>query len=409
MGRSFSLAAYRILSRRKPLPRSETNEARPDGELLWCHATSPERLEALCDIVRRLRAQRPGLRVLITLNRDAADAQTQPECDMILPLGSDDAVAVGRFLDHWRPDICVWTGGDLMPNLIAEASGRGLPMILLDISEDEVPTRRHRWLPDPARATLDCFDTIMTRDEATAVMLRRSGVAADKITATARLRPGASPPSCRETDLTSANHELIGRSVWLAVAAQAGEFETILAAHRIALRLVHRLLLIVTPADPENLEQLKLCLSDSGLRFGDWDGGDHIGEETQALLSTNPVDLGLWYRVAPLCFVASTFESGPGGRSPLEATALGSAVLHGPDTGNFRDAFASLAAAGAAREVRDADQLGAAVTRLVAPDQAARMALAGWEVVTEGAGLADRLIDLVQDMLDLQESTRAGA
>jgi 3-deoxy-D-manno-octulosonic-acid transferase len=43
-----------------------------------------------------------------------------------------------------------------------------------------------------------------------------------------------------------------------------------------------------------------------------------------------------------------------------------------------------------------------AVTRLVAPDQAALMAHAGWDVVSEGAALMDRITDLVQDTLDTQ-------
>lgn len=376
---------------------------------MWLHANGQDRLAALCDIARRLAALRPELQILTTLSEHHAGEGRQPEGGLFVSLGPDDPVAARRFLDHWRPDICVWTGGDLMPILIAEAARRGLPMILLDIAENEVPARRHRWLPDPVRATLDHFDSIMTRDEATAVVIRRCGVAEDKVTATGRLRASASPPTCREADLASANRGLVGRPVWLAVAAQAVEFQTILAAHRIALRLVHRLLLVVTPADPNDLGRLKQELSESGLRFGDWDDGNNIGEEIQAMVSSEPADLGLWYRVAPLSFVASTFVSGPGGCNPLEAAALGSAVLHGPATDRFRDAFTRLAAVGAAREVRNADQLGQAVIRLVAPDQAARMALAGWEVVSEGASLTDRLIDLVQDMLDLQDSSRAGA
>jgi 3-deoxy-D-manno-octulosonic-acid transferase len=39
----------------------------------------------------------------------------------------------------------------------------------------------------------------------------------------------------------------------------------------------------------------------------------------------------------------------------------------------------------------------------LAPDQAAAVALAGWQVVTEGAHLTDQLIDLIQDKLDEQD------
>jgi 3-deoxy-D-manno-octulosonic-acid transferase len=68
--------------------------------------------------------------------------------------------------------------------------------------------------------------------------------------------------------------------------------------------------------------------------------------------------------------------------------------------------YSRLAAAGAARIINDSAALSMAVSRLVAPDQAAIMAHAGWEVVSEGAALMDRITDLVQDMLDTQQGVK---
>mgnify|MGYP000430447771 CR=1 FL=1 len=48
----------------------------------------------------------------------------------------------------------------------------------------------------------------------------------------------------------------------------------------------------------------------------------------------------------------------------------------------------------------DADALAAAVSSLIAPDHAAAMAHAGWDVVSQGADLTDKVTELVQDALD---------
>ncbi|MFC3119061.1 hypothetical protein ACFOHS_16070 [Jhaorihella thermophila] len=174
------------------------------------------------------------------------------------------------------------------------------------------------------------------------------------------------------------------------------------------MRLIHRLLLVIDVADPGDAVGLKDHIASKGMRCADWDDGDPIGEETQVVVSADPEALGLWYRIAPITFVASTFDRRPSGRNPFEPAALGSAVIHGPHTGNYPDAFARLDAISAAREVRNADQLSAQVVALSAPDQAARIALDAWKVATEGAELTDALIDLVQDMLDMREDTHAG-
>lgn len=409
MGRSLGLAAYRALSWRKSTSDPGPQPGRPAGELVWMHATGSDRLAALADLAVRLKALRSGLQILITVGPDTGTLTSPPGCDLILRLGDDHPAAVGLFLDHWHPQLGIWTGGGLMPNLITAASGRGIPMILLDMAGDEVPTTRRRWLPDLARATLGCFDAITPRDETAAALIRRCGIAEDRLTPPSPLRTGARPPPCRNSDLDGLAQELGGRPVWLAAGLPAAEFDTVLAAHRGALRLVHRLLLLVSLADPADRDLLRQRLGDADLRTGDWDEGDHIGEETQVLVSADADDLGLWYRLAPLCLVAGTFRPDASPRSPLEAAALGSAVLHGPETGRFSQAFAHLDAAGAARRVPDTERLSKAVIELVAPDRSAHMALAGWEVVTEGAELIDRVTDLVQDMLDLQESTGAGA
>ena len=47
------------------------------------------------------------------------------------------------------------------------------------------------------------------------------------------------------------------------------------------------------------------------------------------------------------------------------------------------------------------------MVQLIAPDHSATMALAGWEVVTESAHLTDKLVDQMQDILDMREASNA--
>ena len=303
--------------------------------------------------------------------------------------------------------MCLWAGSALMPNLINEAANRDIPMILVDLNRDDSPARRPKWLPDLTRSSLAHFETIMTNNQGAADMLHRIGVPSYKITVSEPLRNGPSPPSFPEDDLSATSQQLAGRPLWLAAYAQVDEFEPILAAHRFALKLVHRLLLVLNVADPVTLDRLAENLKSTGLRFARWQIGDDIDDNTQVLIFDEEGDLGLWYRMAPLTFMASSLTIGNTGRSPLEAVALGSAILFGPHVLGHRATYSRLASVGAGRTVGDATGLGTVVTRLVAPDHAAAMALAGWQVVTEGAELTDQLVELVQDQLDLRGANNA--
>lgn len=59
--------------------------------------------------------------------------------------------------------------------------------------------------------------------------------------------------------------------------------------------------------------------------------------------------------------------------------------------------------------MRSAAELSEAVVALSAPDQAAEMALAGWQSVTESAATTDILMEKVQHLLDQREDSNARA
>ncbi|MFC4669586.1 3-deoxy-D-manno-octulosonic acid transferase [Seohaeicola nanhaiensis] len=402
MVRSLSYAAYRALSRRHAPATFQEPPARPETELIWLHATSAARMSALNDLARRLKMMRPGIAVLLTHAPDArAEGAPLPGgANWVMLLDSDHPASARQFAAHWHPDFCLWAGGVLMPNVIAAANEIGVPLCIADLGSAELQSSRHKWLPDLTRSCLDRFSWILTTNQTTARTLRRMGIAPAKVTVAPRLRGSALAPPCNDDDLEAVVQDLAGRPVWLAAHARPTEFAAILSAHRAALRLSHRLLLVITLTDPASTDTLKSALTLARLRFADWDSGDQIEDGVQVAISTDPADLGLWYRVAPLTFLASSLAEGARGVNPMEAAALGSALLYGPNVPDHADAYARLAAAGAASTVANGDSLGSAVVQLVAPDHAATMALAGWEIATEGADLIDMLIDRIQDALD---------
>lgn len=411
MARSLSLAAYRALSRHRHEPLGgDAEPPRPDGELVWAHAGDPARLAALGDLAERLKQIRPGVQVLLTHDGEAPPdkiAHARRGADWVSALTSDHPASAAQFLKHWNPNLCLWTGGGILVNTVSAAAEKGIPMILADIDGEDFHHRRHSWIPTLKRASFDVFDSIFTRSDSAAREIVRLGISGAKVRVTARLRGCPAPPLCTDEDLSEITSDLAGRPVWLAAHIRRAEIAPVLAAHRAALRLSHRLVLIAALSDRADTEELKKELAASRLRVANWDDGERIEDSIQVLYCDSGEDLGLWYRTAPLCFLASSLAPGQGGINPLDAASLGSAILFGPNVGDHVEIYERLVSAGAAREISDSASLGAALVQLVAPDQAAAMALAGWEVATEGAELTDRLIEVVQTRLDENEAEHA--
>ena len=409
LGRSISLAAYMAMARRGPKQLIDFPREKPEETIVWGHATSPARAASLLQIGARLHASRPEITLLLTTPPDMQVPEHLRDYVIWQSLPDDTVSNSEAFLAHWEPAICLWTGGFLRPALIHCAAKQDLPLFLIDVDEDGFNGSRWRWMPDLVRANLNDFSAIMVRSGTAVQMLRRMGVPETDVTFTGPLQEGGSALKCNEQEREEMALAFAGRPVWLAAMAQLSEVETLLKAHRKSSRKAHRLLLILVPDNEAQGSDFLEVLKQEGLRVAVWSEGEIPDETTQVFLADTHGDMGLWYRLAPVCFMASSLVPGYGGRDPFEPAALGSAILYGPNVSRYLSAYTRFANAGAARIVKDFNTLSAAISNLVAPDQAALMAVAAWGVESEGAEVTDQIIELVQDTLDVLEAADARA
>ena len=163
----------------------------------------------------------------------------------------------------------------------------------------EMPARKLRWLPDQRYRIFSGFDAIFTPSQTVRNQLLRGPLPADQVMLTSRLRLSTVPPGCDHDALSTLQQALGSRPVWLAARAQLEELPTLLEAHRTALRMLHRMLLVVALDDPQSRARARNLIVASGLQCADWDAGEEMDDYTQILI-TDSTNLGLWYRLAPV-------------------------------------------------------------------------------------------------------------
>jgi len=403
MARSLSLAAYLAYARRSGSGTTGPGIPRPEGAVIWAHAVDADRADALAQLAGRLAAQRPGLHMVLTTPDDSTPVICNSNTVIWCPLPEDTIASAEAFLDHWHPALCLWTGGDLKPALLTTADKMGVPLYLVDADEQVLTRRSWRWFPDMPRALVSLFTLFIARNEATARLLRRLGTQDEDIAVTGPFREGTVSLPCNESDREELASLLRGRPVWLAAMTHPAELPIILDAHRQISRQAHRSLLVIVPDNEAESTAFQTMLKDGGWRHVLWSHGALPEETTQVLLADTHGEMGLWYRVAQITLMGSSLVPGQWGRDPNEPAAHGSAILYGPNVRRYLSSYSRYAEAGAARIVKDADSLAAAVLSLIPPDQSAAMAHAAWDVASEGAGVTDQILDLVQDTLDALE------
>jgi 3-deoxy-D-manno-octulosonic-acid transferase len=376
--------------------------ARPKGPLVWFHAASVGEAVSLLELLRRLRDGRPDLVCLVTTGTVTSArllaARLPAGClHQFVPL--DVVPWVERFLEHWRPDLAVWTESEFWPAMLVATRRRGVPMLLINARISLRSYRRWRRMRRLARALLSRFDRILAQDDLAATQLAALGADPDRLTVTGSLKEGAAPLGHDEEERVRIARLLAGRPVWLAASTHPGEEEIVLEAHACARRTLPMLALILAPRHPDRGEALAAMLRARGLATVRRGAGEALVPDTDVYLVDTLGEMGLWYRIAAVSFVGGSLNDA-GGHNPFEPALLGSAILHGPHVRNFADGYARLRAAGAAVEVRSARDLCAALVATLAPDRAAAMAAAAWDAVSEGADVTDAVQRTIETALD---------
>ncbi|WP_062762202.1 3-deoxy-D-manno-octulosonic acid transferase [Falsirhodobacter sp. alg1] len=380
MAHLFGLTLYALANRREAARTALPD--RPKGRLVWIHAPGEDCARTGAELARRL-TEDLDVASIIT------DTETAPH---------DSMADVKVFLDHLRPDACVFLGGEVRPALLAEANLRGIPLMMADAHAPTLPPGV-RWVPGILHSTLDRFAHILTLDESAARSFRRAGADADTVKVAGRMEEPHGTLSCTEAERLELAATLATRPIWLAASLPQIEEDAVILAHRAALTLSHRLLLIVVPAVPERATILAERMEAAGLSVAQRAAEDEILPETEVYIADNAEELGLWYRLAPICFLGGSLTTGAL-RDPLEGAALGSALIHGTSAGEHAGTFARLAGRRASLPVAHPRALADALADLMSPERVAELAGAAWEVASDGGEVTDRVLALIDRMLE---------
>ena len=374
------------IAERLPEKYGDYTQARPEGTVLWFHALSVGESLALVALIEKTLTERPEANVVLTTSTATSVAALEKaglpnRCTHVL-LPIDTPAAVGRFLDHWRPQVAAFAELDFWPCLMVETNRRNIPMILINTRMPKGNFERRQKIAGPMRDILGLFERLLVQDEASVPRLASFGVDPKRMVVAGALKSAARPLPADETELSRLRSAIGDRPVWLAAATIAAEHEDIISAHASVAKAMPDALMVFAPrnlSDGDSAEALaRAQFSDVARRSK----AEPLRSDTQVYLADTIGEMGLWYRLAPVSFLGHSLHSGLEGKNPFEAAALGSAILYGPNVNYFAESYALLAEEQGAQQICNAEELAETVLALLTdPDACRRMTVGATRAV----------------------------
>ncbi|QBR70198.1 3-deoxy-D-manno-octulosonic acid transferase [Beijerinckiaceae bacterium] len=366
---------------------------RPKGGLALVHAASAVEAQSLTPLLEKLGTL--GFGTLISTGRGVPsrlrDSRSPPTTlHQFAPL--DTPQFMSRFLDHWQPDIILIAEAALLPNMIVEASRRGIPLVLVDARLSEGSFAFLRKFSAFVGPLMRRFDVCLTQTETDATWFAKLG--AQKVQVVGRLKYDLVPLPADQPSLARLMARIGTRPVWVADGVYPGEEEIALVAHRRLVRQFPDLLSVIVPHSPKRGFEITQAAAKMGLAVGL--GDRDSGSLPEIFIAPTSGEAGLFYRIAGVIFAGKSLAFG-GGRNPVEAAKLGCAVLHGPDVEDFEEIYAALDRVGGGAMISDADSLAAQLALLLSDNTKLRaMARAAAQTAETFGGASGRILRAIE-------------
>lgn len=383
----------------------------PGAPLVWIHAVSLGETRAAAVLLGALRAQWPGMRLLLTngtATGRAAGTGLLRVGDVQVWQPWDTRSATRRFIAHYRPDIGILMETEIWPNLVHACRFADVPLVLANARLSDKSLQgalRVRWLMQPAYAGLRAA---LAQTEADAVRLRRAGAPVAGVFGNVKFDAAVDGSLVQLGQDWRSRCE---RPVVVLASSREGEeaaFLDAVQAQDVTAAPVRPQWMIV-PRHPQRFDAVAALVHARGLSLSRRSQWQQAPQPADVWLGDSLGEMTAYYALATTALLGGSFEP-LGGQNMIEAAACGCPVIMGPHTFNFDEAAAQALRFDAARRVASMSEGVHAALDLVAdPALHQVMVRASHIFARKYRGAAVRMARAIASCLNQQEGKFRGS
>ncbi|MGG5574147.1 lipid IV(A) 3-deoxy-D-manno-octulosonic acid transferase [Vibrio diazotrophicus] len=341
---------------------------------IWIHAVSVGETLAVTPLIKRLKAQYPHLRIVITTTTATGAEQAEKLAEIAehryMPF--DFPFAVRGFINAIKPSQLLIMETELWPNTLHTVAKANIPITVINARLSERSCQRYAKVQPIFDMLAKNLTQVLCQYPNDAERFIRLGVAKEKVSVTGSIKFDIEiSPKVKEEGQALRNLLGNNRPVWIAASTHNGEDEQILAAHQEVLKDHPNALLILVPRHPERFNDVFNLSKQVFHTVRRTEQNDRqLDTKIQVYLGDTMGEMLTLMEAADICFMGgSLLGDKVGGHNMLEPAALGKPVLTGPSYYNFSEVVNSMRKNKAITIVKSNHDIAPCVTKIMNKDE----------------------------------------
>ncbi len=294
---------------------------------------------------------------------------------------------VKRFFKHWKPNLLLVMESEFWPIQIEAAKQFGIRIIAVNARLSQNSFSRWRTASFLSPTIFQSLDLVLATNKQQGDRFTRLG--AKSVTVCGNLKRSAPRLVIDLKIAQNLSEQIANRPVWVAASTHIGEDVPIMEVTRGLLGKFPNLLTIIVPRHPNRGKNIAQLASKNDLKVKCRSQEKEISPETQLYIADTFGEMGLFFQLSDIVFVAGSLVP-VGGHNPIEPAHFDCAIIFGNLMSKNQEVADEMLSNNAAIKVKDKLELFGTLKMLLAdPKETNRLAKNAQEYVKNGHEVLD--------------------
>ena len=354
---------------------SKIKISREKGFLIWFHVASVGEAMSILPLIYACIEEKKINKILITSITLSSGKILEKKFNhnpkvthQFLPL--DVVVLTNKFLDHWKPNLCIFIDSEIWPNLILNISKKQVPLLLINARITKKRFVRWKLIINFAKKIFGKFDLCIASNQESEGFLKILG--AKNIKNYGNLKfSNIKTDSEKKLDSDFLN-KINNRKIWCAASTHPTEEIICAKSHLKIKKNYDNILTIIIPRHIDRVKTINEELLKLNLNVVLSSELSNVDAKTDILLVNSYGETLKFYNISKYVFLGkSLIESliKDSGQNPIEPARLGCKVLHGPYVSNFTETYDYLKKLGITKEINNSNELSLSLVEELKKDE----------------------------------------